>query len=109
MDTALLNKRIQHFAANIFSIVKATSKYRAGYSVNRQMSIYSTLVGANCNPARRVLSKPHFISKTHTIDQQAVKSCYGLPIMIEAGLINHQKTQELLRRPSGLPKFYSNR
>jgi four helix bundle protein len=95
-----LLERTKQFALRIIKVVNALPRTIEGRSITSQLIRSGTSVAANYRAACRARSKPEFISKLGTVEEEADESAFWLELIIDAGLMNESKIRPLLTEAS---------
>ena len=95
-----LIERTKQFALRVISLVNALPRTIEGRSIAGQLMRSGTSVAGNYRAACRARSKPEFISKLGTVEEEADESAFWLELIIDAGLMNESKIQPLLNEAS---------
>jgi four helix bundle protein len=93
-----LIERTKQFALRIIKLVNALPRTIEGRSIASQLIRSGTSVAANYRAACRARSKPEFISKLGTVEEEA--DAFWLELIIDAGLMNESKIRPLLTEAS---------
>src|SRR6478672_11658906 len=95
-----LLQRTKQFALRIFKLVGVLPQTIQGRAVAAQLIRSGTSVAANYRAACRARSKPEFISKLGTVEEEADESAFWLELLIDAGLMSESKIRSLLNEAS---------
>jgi four helix bundle protein len=95
-----LIERTKQFALRVIKLVTALPRTIEGRSIAGQLMRSGTSVAANYRAACRARSKPEFISKLGTVEEEADESAFWLELIIDAGLMNESKIRPLLNEAS---------
>src|SRR6516165_10890393 len=91
-----LLQRTKQFALRIFKLVGALPQTIQGRAVAAQLIRSGTSVAANYRAACRARSKPEFISKLGTVEEEADESAFWMELIIEGGLLTEKQVSPLL-------------
>lgn len=89
-------KRTKQFALRVMKLVEALPRNVQGRSIASQLMRSGTSVAANYRAACRARSKPEFIAKLGTVEEEADESLFWLELIIEGGLLTDKQVQPLL-------------
>jgi len=92
--------RTKQFAFRIIKVVGALPRTIEGRAIASQLMRSGTSVAANYRAACRARSKPEFISKLGTVEEEADESAFWLELLIDAGLMSESKIRSLLNESS---------
>ena len=96
MDANDLKRRTRRFALDAIKLVEALPRGRAAEVLGRQLLRSGTSVGANYRAACRAKSPADFISKMGTVEEEADESAYWLELLVDSGLTQKARVQDLL-------------
>lgn len=94
--------RTKQFALRIMKLVGALPKTIQGRAIGNQLMRSGTSVAANYRAACRARSKPEFIAKLGTVEEEADESAFWLELIIEGDLLSAAQIQPLLLEASEL-------
>lgn len=89
-------KRTKQFALRIMKLVEALPQTVQGRSIANQLMRSGTSVAANYRAACRARSKPEFIAKLGTVEEEADESLFWLELIVEGDLLTAKQVQPLL-------------
>ena len=92
--------RTKQFALRVIKLVGALPRTIEGRAIANQLMRSGTSVAANYRAACRARSKPEFISKLGTVEEEADESGFWLELLIDAGLMSESKIRSLLNEAS---------
>ena len=92
--------RTKQFALRVIKVVGALPRTIEGRAIANQLMRSGTSVAANYRAACRARSKPEFISKLGTVEEEADESAFWLELLIDAGLMSESKIRSLLNEAS---------
>src|SRR5688572_9715289 len=95
MNESELKQRTKQFALRVLRLVGALPKTVEGRAIAGQLVRSGTSVGANYRAACRARSKPEFIAKLGTVEEEADESAYWMELIIDAGLLKKQRVNSL--------------
>ena len=88
--------RTKQFALRVMSLVEALPHNVQGRSIANQLMRSGTSVAANYRAACRARSKPEFIAKLGTVEEEADESAFWLELIIEGRLLTEKQVAPLL-------------
>ena len=88
--------RTKQFALRVMNLVDALPRTVQGRAIANQLMRSGTSVAANYRAACRARSKPEFISKLGTVEEEADESAFWLELIIEGNLLAANKVRSLL-------------
>ena len=95
MNEVDLLERTKPFALRVIKLVGALPNSIAGRKIGDQLLRAGTSVGSNYRAACRGRSKPEFIAKLGTVEEEADESAYWMELIMEAGLLKQPPVQPL--------------
>jgi four helix bundle protein len=96
MNEQEMIKRTKQFALRVMKLVEALPRNVQGRTIARQLMRSGTSVAANYRAACRARSKPEFIAKLGTVEEEADESGFWLELIIESGLLIEKNVRPLL-------------
>jgi four helix bundle protein len=102
MDENELKQRTKQFSLRILKLVAALPKTVEGRAVGSQLVRSGTSVGANYRAACRGRSKPEFIAKLGTVEEEADESAFWMELIVESGLLEKRRVEPLLQEANEL-------
>ncbi len=102
-----LNDRTKKFAVAIIRFIRTLQKNDEGYILGKQLLRSGTSVGANYRSACKAKSTADFINKTVIVEEEADECCYWLELIIEAGIIERQNAEPLLKEANELTAIFT--
>jgi four helix bundle protein len=94
--------RTKQFALRTMKLVGALPRTIQGRAIGSQLMRSGTSVAANYRAACRARSKPEFIAKLGTVEEEADESAFWLELIIEGELLNAAQIQPLLTEATEL-------
>ena len=94
--------RTKKFALRIMKLVGALPKTVQGRAISNQLMRSGTSVAANYRAACRARSKPEFLAKLGTVEEEADESAFWLELIIEGRLLPEKLITPLLEESSEL-------
>jgi four helix bundle protein len=95
-DASLLT-RTKAFAVRVVRLVDQVPRSRSSDVIGKQLLSCATSVGANYRAARRARSTAEFCAKLGIVEEEADESVYWLELLIESGLVQQERLQNLLQ------------
>ena len=102
MATHDLKIRTKDFALQTIQFLESLPKDRTVDVISRQLLRSSTSVGANYRAATRAKSRPDFISKMGTVEEEVDECIYWFELLEESKKINNGKLNLLKREATEL-------
>jgi four helix bundle protein len=96
MNEQMMIRRTKEFALRVMKLVDALPRTIQGKSIANQLMRSGTSVAANYRAACRARSKPEFISKLGTVEEEADESAFWMELIIEGGLLTEKQVSPLL-------------
>ena len=96
MDSEQMKARTRAFALRVIRLAESLPKTPTGNVIRNQMLRCGPSVGANYRAACRPKSKPDFISKMGTVEEEADETMYWIELSIDASLVTHGQVTDLL-------------
>jgi four helix bundle protein len=96
MNEQEMIKRTKQFALRVMKLVEALPRNVQGRTIASQPMRSGTSVAANYRAACRARSKPEFIAKLGTVEEEADESGFWLELIIESGLLIEKNVRPLL-------------
>jgi len=90
-----MKKRTKQFALRIIRLCESLPDTPVGRVIRGQLLRGGTGVGANYRAACRAKSKPDFVSKMGTVEEETDETMYWMELVIEAGLMKEKLLSEL--------------
>ena len=97
-----LKERTRSFALRVIRLTEALPKGRTADVIGKQLLRSGTSVGANYRAACRPKSSADFIAKMSIVEEEADESIYWMELLIESGLMNQERMEELLKEANEL-------
>src|SRR5437763_12208792 len=102
MNEKGLLQRTKMFALRIIKLVNALPNTVSGRAIGNQLIRSGTSVGANYRAACRGRSKPEFIAKLGTVEEEADESGFWMELIIESELMEQRLVADLLNEANEL-------
>ena len=96
MNEQEMIKRTKQFALRVMKLVEALPRNVQGRTIASQLMRSGTSVAANYRAACRARSKPEFIAKLGTVEEEADESGFWLELIIESGLLIEKNVRPFL-------------
>ena len=100
MTESDLIERTKQFALRVIKLVGELPRTIEGRAIASQLMRSRTSVAANYRAACRARSKPEFIAKLGTVEEEADESAFWLELIVDAGLMSDSKIRPLLNEAS---------
>jgi four helix bundle protein len=97
MNADDFKKRTKAYALRVIRLTEALPENRTSDVLGRQLLRAGTSVGANYRAACRAKSKPDFISKMDTVEEECDESLYWIELLVESGNVKAGRVSALLR------------
>lgn len=97
MNPDAFKKRTKTFAVRIIKLVDSLPASRSMNIIANQLMRSGTSVGANYRAACRAKSKPDFISKLGTVEEECDESLYWMELLVESGKMKAARLASLMR------------
>jgi four helix bundle protein len=97
MNEDELKQRTKQFSLRVMKLVSALPNSTEGRAIGNQLVPSGTSVGANHRAACRGRSKPEFIAKLGTVEEEADESAFWMELIIESGLLEKRRVEPLLQ------------
>jgi four helix bundle protein len=102
MNEREMSARTKQFALRTMKLVGALPRTIQGRAIGSQLMRSGTSVAANYRAACRARSKPEFIAKLGTVEEEADESAFWLELIIEGELLSAAQIQPLLTEATEL-------
>lgn len=86
MDEAELKRRTKQFALRCMALADSLPGTPSGRTIANQLVRSGTSVGANYRAACRGRSKPEFVAKLGTVEEEADESAFWMELITESGM-----------------------
>lgn len=96
MSPEEMKTRTRAFALRVIRLAESLPNTPIGNVIRNQMLSCGPSVGANYRAACRAKSRPDFISKMGTVEEEADETTYWIELSIDDGLIKRERVQDLL-------------
>ncbi|MEO8435889.1 MAG: four helix bundle protein [Pyrinomonadaceae bacterium] len=91
-----MKRRTRAFALRVIRLAESLPHTPLGNVIRNQMMRCGPSVGANYRASCRAKSRPDFISKMGTVEEEADETMYWIELSIDAGLMQQKGVQNLL-------------
>jgi len=108
MNQDELKKRTKKFTIEAIKFVKDLPNGRDAWILGDQLYRAASSVGANYRAACRSKTKPTFIHKLGTVEEEADECCFWLEIFIELEIGDTKTTNKLLKEAEELTKIFTS-
>ena len=102
MNNQELKERTKRFALRVIRMTDSLPRKMSADVLGRQVLRSATSVAANYRSACRAKSRPDFISKMGTVEEEADETGLWLELIAESGLLPSAKLNELQREAGEL-------
>ncbi len=106
-DFEKLRERAKEFAVRMVKAIDKIPNRRSTDIISRQLLRSATSIGANYRGACRARSKAEFISKMHTVQEEADETQYWLELLHGSGGMADEEYRELHREASELTAIFT--
>src|SRR4030095_4000604 len=96
MTESDLIERTKQFALRVIKLVGELPRTIEGRAIASQLMRSGTSVAANYRAACRARSKPEFIAKLGTVEEEADESAFWLDLIIDGGILKQKVVEPLL-------------
>jgi four helix bundle protein len=96
MNPEDMKKRTRAFALRIIRLAESLPNTPTAKVIKNQMLRCGSSVGANYRAACRAKSKPDFVSKMGTVEEEADESIYWMELLIDAEIVTRSRIADLL-------------
>ena len=102
MNADNLLTRTRKFALDVINLTEALPKDNTSSVIARQLLRCGTSVGANYRAACRSKSRPDFISKIGTVEEEVDESVYWMQLLVDSEKIRPDKVANLINEANEL-------
>ncbi len=102
MNPEELKARTKQFALRVLRLAESLPNTVSGRVLGGQIARSGTSVAANYRAACKARSKPEFISKLGTVEEEADETHFWLEMIVEARLVRSSRLQSLLQEANEL-------
>lgn len=107
MGKSIIKEKSYDFALRIIKLCTQLRNEKH-YEISSQLLRSGTSIGANVEEALAGQSRKDFFAKMSIASKEARETNYWLRLIIDAGIVNKQKCQKMLRESEELIKIKSN-
>ena len=101
-----LKDRTKRFAVDVMQLCRELPTTLDGRTVGHQLIRCATSVGANYRASCRARSRPEFIAKLGTVEEEADESLYWLELIVESKLAPLGRVERLLKEADELTAIF---
>ena len=105
--TADLKARTKQFALRVMKMVDALPRTIQGRAIAKQIIRSATSVAANYRAACRARTKAEFVAKVGVVVEEADEAVLWLELLRESGILQHDKTEALLKEARELTAIFT--
>lgn len=91
-----LKARTRQFALRVFRLAECLPDTPTARVIRNQMIRCGSSVGANYRAACRAKSKPDFVSKMGTVEEEADETIYWMELLIDTGIVKQNRIADLM-------------
>jgi four helix bundle protein len=91
-----LKIRTRQFALRIFRLAESLPDTPTARVIRNQIVRCGSSVGANYRAACRAKSKPDFVSKLGTVEEEADETIYWMELLIDMGIVQPKRLTDLM-------------
>ncbi len=96
MDPDELRTRTRAFALRVIRLAESLPDTPTARVIRNQMLRCGSSVGANYRAACRAKSKPDFVSKMGTVEEEADETIYWMELLIDTGIVKRNRVADLM-------------
>ena len=96
MNSEELKRRTREFALRVIRLAESLPNTPTGNVIRNQMIRCGSAVGANYRAACRAKSRPDFVSKMGTGEEEADETIYWMELLIDAEIVKRSRIADLL-------------
>ncbi len=96
MNSDDMRKRTRVFALRIIRLAESLPNTSSAKVIRNQLIRCGTSVGANYRAACRAKSKPDFVSKMGTVEEEADETIYWMELLVDAEIVKRSRIADLL-------------
>ncbi len=101
-----LKDRTKRFAVHIIELCRELPPTLDGRTIGGQMIRSGTSVAANYRASCRARSRPEFIAKLGTVEEESDETLFWLEIAVDSKLVTLQRAQALLKEADELTAIF---
>jgi four helix bundle protein len=96
MNPDELKNRTRRFALRVFRLAECLPDTPTARVIRNQMIRCGSSVGANYRAACRAKSRPDFVSKMGTVEEEADETIYWMELLIDTGIVKPKRIADLM-------------
>ena len=96
MNSEELKSRTRAFALRTIRLAESLPETSTARVIRNQLLHSGTAVGANYRAACRAKSKPDFLSKMGTVEEEADETIYWMELLIDAEIVHRSRIASLI-------------
>jgi four helix bundle protein len=96
MNPEDMKRRTRAFTLRVIRLAESLPNTPTAKVIKNQMLRCGSSVGANYRAACRAKSKPDFVSKMGTVEEEADESIYWMELLIDAEIVTRSRIADLL-------------
>jgi four helix bundle protein len=96
MKSEEMKARTRAFALRVIRLAESLPNTPTAKVIRDQMLRCGPSVGANYRAARRAKSRPDFVSKMGTVEEEADETIYWMELLIDAEIVKRARIADLL-------------
>ena len=91
-----LKARTRQFALRVFRLAECLPDTPTARVIRNQMIRCGSSVGANYRAACRAKSRPDFVSKMGTVEEEADETIYWMELLVDTGIVKPKRIADLM-------------
>ena len=96
MNPEELKIRTRAFALRVIRLAQSLPDSPTARVIRNQILRCGSSVGANYRAACRAKSKPDFVSKMGTVEEEADETIYWMELLVDTGIVNRRRVADLM-------------
>ena len=96
MNPEELKIRTRAFALRVIRLAESLPDSPTARVIRNQILRCGSSVGANYRAACRAKSKPDFVSKMGTVEEEADETIYWMELLVDTGIVNRRRAADLM-------------
>jgi len=96
MNPEELKIRTRAFALRVIRLAESLPDSPTARVIRNQILRCGSSVGANYRAACRAKSKPDFVSKMGTVEEEADETIYWMELLVDTGIVNRRRVADLM-------------
>ena len=101
-----LKDRTKRFAVDIVQLCRELPTTLDGRTIGQQLIRCGTSVAANYRASCRARSRPEFIAKMGTVEEEADETLFWLELMVDSNLVSMSRVEKLLKEADELTAIF---